>query len=593
MYCNFHKCFILLFFFHFFPLYATDKDKLDDVNLESKDTVLHTKYFIPSKEKYSIRIEGLDLIKNRSPEPIAETITMALNKALSSDQLDFGEYLCQIEAIPVSPRVFILNCNHGKKYSLRAMFVRDSSDLRNATVRARAIKSHVNFAKLSISPKVFAYDVPHGILISEYIDNEPLKIKKIDYSLIEKLAILLKKIHITPKEKYYDLYHKREFSPYNFLKSSVEKVINLYPKQLSWHKETIFYMNLIYHILSPYSQKTICHYEMHPLNLLQDKETKKLYIIDWETAFVGDPMFDLATISCLSNFDQSHDNSLLSSYYEHSPSQEESAHFFLMKQHVYLFFSLQMIKSYNDPSVYMTDKNRKFFGILNSDIVFSHPLMNTPVDNYHYSVLLANTAYYHISTPDFYRNITIILSTYASKYRCLNQLHPNSSLLPWLFEYAKKTNKDHPRISAVSTRQVFTTSEFENRLSDKRLSDNVHYVFSSDVLKYQLQLTHYNFLLAIPKKDLLMRPILNRKQQFNMMMPQITKTYLGRKWLQEIFTSMETEEFLYNLVWKKHPDESYTLHSASLSKNKTYEDIINFIFTRLFEDKKGNSVILH
>ncbi|MBY0280633.1 MAG: phosphotransferase, partial [Alphaproteobacteria bacterium] len=545
----------------------------------------------PTSEPYIVKIEGLDLIKGRSPEPIVKAINTALKTELRSDQLDFGEYFCQIEAIPVSPRVFILNCSHGKKYSLRAMYVREASDRRNAIVRARAIMSHVNFSRLGISPKVFAYDVEHGILISEYIDNDPLKLKKFDDNLLKKLVILLKGIHGTAKLEYDNAYHKKEFSPYSFLKSSVERVISLYPKQLAWYKNTIFYMDLIYQILFPYFQNNLCHYEMHPLNLLCDKKTEELYIIDWETAFVGDPMFDLATISCLSNFDRSRDDLLLFSYYEHSLSEVELAHFFLMKQHVYLFFSLQMIKSYNDPTIYMSNKKRHALGILKPDTKFSHPLSNTPQGNYQYSILLANTALHNIHTHDFNHHLSVILFTHASNYIWFNQLNLNPDIPLWLLEYAKKVNEK----SAIVMQRFPAKFGIESCVSYNQVLSRIHDVFFPGMLALQQRLTPRRFLPTISGKVEYISQIpntpqllLDDKQQLYMFVLQVNETYLGRKWLEKVFANMERIGILSNLVWKKHQDRtSYTLHSASLSKNKTFEDAITY---SLFDSRRGSTI---
>lgn len=541
---------------------------------------LSSDHKIDGNNQGAARIEGLDVIKSRSHEPIVR----AIHEALRSDKLGSGVSLCQIEALPVSPRVFVINCNNGRKYSLRAMFVSSSPDLRNATVRARAIMSHVNFAKSGVSPKVFAYDVEHGILISEYIDDDPLKFKKNDRHSIEQLTSLLKRIHITPRSRDYNLYYVREFSPYSVLKSSVEKIISLYSEQLSWHNETIFYMKLIYEVLSPYFQNTLCHYDMHPLNLLRDKQTQKLYVIDWDTAFVGDPVFDLATLSCLSNFDQSHDDMLLSSYYGCPPSQEELAHFFLMKQHVYLFYSLHMIKSYNNPNIYMTDEERTDLGVLNPNHTFSHPLTNTPQDNYHCSILFSNTAFHHIKTKDFYRHLFLVLSTHASHYSWLNNIQPHPSILSWLCKYVKKTNTP-PLL--MSPEHIPTTSIAETCIRDNRLGNNLHRVFFHDMLTLQAQLSPHSHIperaLSVPQLPSVTLPLFIKKQ-FDTFITQMESTYLGRKWLENTFIYMETKGFLRGLEWKKHRDAiSYTLHSASLGKDKTFEEAFNAMANRFRE----------
>jgi thiamine kinase-like enzyme len=65
------------------------------------------------------------------------------------------------------------------------------------------------------------------------------------------------------------------------------------------------------HRIEPYIP-TLCHNDMLPANVLDDGE--RIWIVDWEYAGVGHPLFDLAGISANCAFADEHDRELLFSY---------------------------------------------------------------------------------------------------------------------------------------------------------------------------------------------------------------------------------------------------------------------------------------
>jgi thiamine kinase-like enzyme len=48
-------------------------------------------------------------------------------------------------------------------------------------------------------------------------------------------------------------------------------------------------------------QLVLCHNDVHHLNLIDDSE--RLWLIDWEYAGLGNPLFDLAAVCCYHNYD--------------------------------------------------------------------------------------------------------------------------------------------------------------------------------------------------------------------------------------------------------------------------------------------------
>jgi len=60
------------------------------------------------------------------------------------------------------------------------------------------------------------------------------------------------------------------------------------------------------------SMRCLCHNDIHHLNIIDDG--KRLWLLDWEYAGVGDPYFDLASVCCYHGFDESQQRVLLESY---------------------------------------------------------------------------------------------------------------------------------------------------------------------------------------------------------------------------------------------------------------------------------------
>jgi thiamine kinase-like enzyme len=60
------------------------------------------------------------------------------------------------------------------------------------------------------------------------------------------------------------------------------------------------------------SGSCLCHNDVHHLNLMADGQ--RLWLLDWEYAGVGDPLFDLAAVCCYHHYDQSLRDQLLLLY---------------------------------------------------------------------------------------------------------------------------------------------------------------------------------------------------------------------------------------------------------------------------------------
>jgi aminoglycoside phosphotransferase (APT) family kinase protein len=80
-----------------------------------------------------------------------------------------------------------------------------------------------------------------------------------------------------------------------------------------------------------------CHSDLKPENILYDGQ--RVWLIDWQGAFVNDRYFDLAVVA---NFVVTNDGdewTYLEQYFGQRPDEYQRARFFLMRQVVHMFYA--------------------------------------------------------------------------------------------------------------------------------------------------------------------------------------------------------------------------------------------------------------
>ena len=80
------------------------------------------------------------------------------------------------------------------------------------------------------------------------------------------------------------------------------------------------------------------HNDLNPNNILYDG--RRLWLIDWESAFLADRYVDLASVANWFGGDDRRDDQLLRTYFNAEPTPEQRARLHLMKQVNHLFYGL-------------------------------------------------------------------------------------------------------------------------------------------------------------------------------------------------------------------------------------------------------------
>jgi thiamine kinase-like enzyme len=74
-----------------------------------------------------------------------------------------------------------------------------------------------------------------------------------------------------------------------------------------------------------------CHNDLLPGNVIWDTHARRLMIVDWEYAGMGDPWFDLGNLAVNNDFDEADEERLLGAYTGSAPSEAQRARLKLMR----------------------------------------------------------------------------------------------------------------------------------------------------------------------------------------------------------------------------------------------------------------------
>ncbi|WP_309606363.1 phosphotransferase [Phenylobacterium sp.] len=89
------------------------------------------------------------------------------------------------------------------------------------------------------------------------------------------------------------------------------------------------------------SDRVSSHNDLNPGNVLYDGE--RLWLIDWESAFLADRYVDLATVANWFARGPAAEDALLTTYFGRAPSKEERARFHLMRQVNHIFYGVMFL----------------------------------------------------------------------------------------------------------------------------------------------------------------------------------------------------------------------------------------------------------
>ncbi len=202
----------------------------------------------------------------------------------------------------------ITNRNFVASDGQAACAVRFGDDLPDLGVyRRNELVCHRAAEILGVAPAVvLAQD---GILVTRFIEGRTLSPEGVrEGGFASRLAAILRKLHDGWDSLSGDML---AFSPFQACRTYVETSRRLgatLPPDIDAIMEDF---KVVHRRLGPFIP-TLCHNDMLPANVLDDGS--RVWIVDWEYAGIGHPLFDLAGVSANCGLDREADMAFLAAY---------------------------------------------------------------------------------------------------------------------------------------------------------------------------------------------------------------------------------------------------------------------------------------
>jgi thiamine kinase-like enzyme len=144
--------------------------------------------------------------------------------------------------------------------------------------------------RAGVAPKVV--QAQEGILVSRFIAGRPLCAGELyNAAILKRLGALLRQLHEARDERVAALL---EFCPFQTVRTYAATARALNARMPEGIDADLEDASRLSRAMSPF-QPSLCHNDLMPSNILDDDET--LWLVDWEYAGIGNPLFDLASVS--------------------------------------------------------------------------------------------------------------------------------------------------------------------------------------------------------------------------------------------------------------------------------------------------------
>lgn len=215
----------------------------------------------------------------------------------------------------------------GRAYVLRA--VKDRTQLSDPQRQFAALGVA---ASLGVAPPLRWADADAGICIMDYIEARPLiPALRAGEASAAQLGRLLRTVHDGPA-------FLTLLDAFGFIDGGLATLAGLeldLPAPLSAYLERF---PAVRAALRPHLTLAPIHHDPNPGNLLFDGE--RIWLIDWETACMDDPYFDLAAAIIWVAGEPALEEELLGGYFQAAPTPWQRAKLELMKQVAYCFYGV-------------------------------------------------------------------------------------------------------------------------------------------------------------------------------------------------------------------------------------------------------------
>jgi aminoglycoside phosphotransferase (APT) family kinase protein len=180
-------------------------------------------------------------------------------------------------------------------------------------------------AEAGIAPRVWHADVEEGVAITDFVEAVPLPVAEARV----RLPRLLRRLHALPRfSKAFNYTTAHKMFIWRFRDSELAPRRELDEAFSHYDRLIAIYPRLDADMVS-------CHEDLKPENILFDGD--RLWLVDWQAAFVNDRYFDLAVAANFVAPGADEERAYLVEYFGRPAEEYQAARFFLMQQIVHMF----------------------------------------------------------------------------------------------------------------------------------------------------------------------------------------------------------------------------------------------------------------
>src|SRR5271157_964556 len=330
---------------------------------------------------------------------IPETKQPAVSRALQ-EAFGVNEYEdIRLTTGGLSPSLVFRIVVQGKAYLLRIL------------LRSEAIADpRVEFACMKIAseariaPRIWYANLEDKILITDFVEAKPFP----DDTAL-RIAPILRRLHALPD------FPKMVNSNYlDVMDGFVQRfqAANLLPEGESGQ---LFrrYADLLQVYPRNEAELVASHNDLKPQNMIFDGQ--RLWLVDWESAFLNDAYVDLAEAANFFVSDEAQEESYLSAYFAEPAGEYRRARFFLMQQAVHIFFaSFLLLMTARAGLPIAADSPTPDFRDFHQRLISGEIGLTTDEEKLQYGLVHLRQAQHDMQTQRFDQSLEIVGDLHAS-----------------------------------------------------------------------------------------------------------------------------------------------------------------------------------
>ena len=187
-------------------------------------------------------------------------------------------------------------------------------------------------AERGIAPPLEYANVELGLSISAFIAHQPAipELKRSD-ELVAHFGGLMRRLHAGPAFPVF-------LDAFQMIEGGLAHLAGRGVALPALTQAALAEFETVRQTLQPHLVTAPCHNDLNPSNVLYDG--RRLWLIDWESACAGDPLFDLAGLIGWFVLDARQEATLLRAYFGRAPGELELAKLALMKHVSWWFYAV-------------------------------------------------------------------------------------------------------------------------------------------------------------------------------------------------------------------------------------------------------------